>query len=132
MNIAENWYWKYWFLARENRIQCQIFKIIKLKWAEMQRFQTKIIFNKFYNDLSPISKIGACHTIQDGGINVGSPCYSGTTDVHGRKLFRNFPTLFTESTQRSHLFLMAKQHAPKTLQKKSVYWTLMILCRFRM
>ena len=26
---------------------------------------------KFYNDLSPILKMGACHTIQDGGINVG-------------------------------------------------------------
>ena len=30
-----------------------------------------IDFLKFYTDLSPISKMGACHTIQDGGINVG-------------------------------------------------------------
>ena len=47
-----------------------------LKTFPVPIFTQNVDFLKFYNDLSPISKMGACHTIQDGGINVGRVYWS--------------------------------------------------------
>ena len=48
---------------------------ISLDQKTIQRQFSHLNFLKFYNDLSPISKMGACHTIQNGGFNVGRVYY---------------------------------------------------------
>ena len=55
-----------------------------------------IDFLKFYTDLSPISKMGACHTIQDGGINVGRVYCSVSLSVRQFRIVR-YQWIFAES-----------------------------------
>ena len=52
------------------------------KPCRCQFLDQNIDFLKFYKDLSPFSKMGACHTIQDGGINVGR-VYCRTLNILG-------------------------------------------------